>query len=114
MIFKIISKNDKFFDNVSRVSATNTLKDISLEIDLHNLFFKFYQESMSSMISFEFHLSDKLTNTQEADYMMNGLVFKKTSNELLISFGGLLGSLTNFPNDFKENQEVVCLINPIC
>ena len=109
MIFKIISKNDKFFDNVSRVSATS--EDISLEIDLHNLFFKFYHESS---MSFEFHLSDKLTNTQEADYMMNGLVFKKTSNELLISFGGLLGSLTNFPNDFEENQEVVCLINPIC
>ena len=118
MIYKntfTINKTSKNFELVTRALCKDQHNDI-LEIDLHDYFFKFYKNDDLDK-KFELILKELVTDEDinNADYIMNCLIFKINHNEVLISYSGLLMSLKYNKNiyNFKEDKNIVALIRPI-
>jgi hypothetical protein len=98
MIYTIKSRS-KNFENVTRILAVDE-EQYEIELDIHDLF--------DIPDSFEMNLRLMSTDLADYDYVMNGIIYKKNDNELLISNYGLLCSIKNpkIINNLKINSEI--------
>lgn len=109
-----IEKVDKNFDHVSRIYGSG--RESILELDVHNMFFKFFENEDPTGKTIDLHMEINGVNVDDYDYSMHGTIYEITSEFVLVSFGGLLmkleaGDVKKHFHKVMLNKNVYCLIN---
>lgn len=82
-----------------------------LEMDVHEIFFKFESERFNLKIIRVGEGENFLNDFEGADYIYNGIVVNVGTDELFVSFNGLLMLLKcDNKNKLEANDPISCLI----